>query len=241
MSAVGRTGQWIGLLVLLGSAFVPTLQLRSFPTEHGVVPWRAAAFLTTGREVPAEVLGHATLDCLDGTLDACPLWIARRWYPWYLALLWIPALLLVWGRPSTDRRRRVIGGVLWAVSLGLLAFEGFYLYDEYLPLLPGALGRIEGVAAWLFVGALLLYRRPGHRHLGAVEATVAGQALLGFVHALTLPGTMARGWLAAYPAGTVAEAVGHNFPPAFWAGTGAMLLIALPAYLPTKGSSAPPS
>ena len=241
MSPLARTSQWLCILVLLGSAFLPTLWLRWFPTEQGAKPWHASAFMTSVREVPAQVLSQATLDSVQGTLEACPLWVARRWYPWYLALLWLPALLLVRKRPEGDRRRTLVGALLWGVTLVLLAFEAAYLYDEYLPLLPGMLGRIEGVAAWGFVAAILLYRRPADRRLGAVEATVASQALLGFVHALTLPGTMARGWLGAFPTEAVAEAVGRNFPLAFWAGTAMLLVIALPTYLPRRGSSAPPS
>ena len=46
-----------------------------------------------------------------------------------------------------------------------------YLDAEYLPLLSGTLGAVESALAWVFVAAILLYRRKGDRHLGAVEAT----------------------------------------------------------------------
>ena len=110
-------------------------------------------------------------------------------------------------------------------------FEALYLRTEYLPFAPGALGRVEGFLAWLFVLGLLLYRRPPDRRLGAVEATLAAQALLSFVHALTLPSTMARGWWGTFEAGAVLRTVWTNFPPAFWLGCSGLLLVALPVYL----------
>lgn len=242
MTPLVRALQWIGLAVLVVSAFLPTLQLRAFPAQSGAPEaWHAAMFVVSSPEVPSEVLGRAVWDTFEGLGAACPFWSARRWYPWYLALLWLPALLLVRRQPAGTRRRQVLGGTLWASSVGLLLFEAAYLHAEYLPLLSGVLGRIEGVGVWLVVAAILLYRRPQDRRLGAVEATVASQALLGFAHALTLPATMARAWIGGFPPRSVAEALWINFPPAFWAGSLALLLIALPTYFRRKPSTAPPS
>ena len=249
MSSFARALQLLGVLVVVASACFPTLQLRVFPTEHGASPWQAASFLAGVPEVPSRELGSATLASLRGESGECPFWSARRWYPWYLALLWLPALWLVRGRPRGDRRRRWVGGLLWTLTGVLLVFEAAYLYAEYLPLLPGLAGQVEGLLAWGLVAAVLLYRRKADRALGAVEAVVAGQALLGFLHALTLPGTMGRAWVGAYPLGSVAEALWINFPPAFWLGTAGLLLAALPVYLgrrapspnPDPPSSAPPS
>lgn len=242
---MGRTArglQWLGVLVVIASAFVPTLRPRVFPTEDGTSPWLAASFLEGTREVPVAELAGAMYDAfLPEGPAGCPLWHVRQWYPWYLAPVWLAALALVAGKDTPRRRRTIVGGALWGLTAVLLVFEAVYLEAEYLPLLPGSLGVVEGVLAWVFVAGILLYRRKGDRRPGAVEATVASQALLGFVHALTLPSTMGRGWVGAYPLASVVEAVWINFPPPFWIGTAGMLLVALPVYLRRRGSSESPS
>lgn len=244
MSALVRSLQLLGVVVVLTSAFFPTLALRVYPAVEGTSPWHSAAFVAGTPETPSLEIRDATQATLRGESARCPFWDARRWYPWYLALLWVPALLLVWRRPAGDLRRRIVGALLWGMTGVLLVFEAAYLYQEYLPLLPGVFGRAEVVLAWLLVASILLFRRRGDRTLGAVEATVASQALLGFVHALTLPGTMGRAWVGAYPLDSIAAAVWLNFPPAFWIGCAGMLLASVPVYLARKRalrSSAPPS
>jgi hypothetical protein len=232
---------WFGLLLVVVSGFLPTFHFTAYPAAV-TVPVAAPASASTvrihvsgGREVPAQELGQAVASAVRGPERVLPFWIARRWYPWYLALLWIPALLLVRGRPAAGRRRRLVGAILWAVTLGLLVFEAAYLHAEYNPFLPGTLGKVEGLGAWLFVATILLARRRADRHLGAVEAVVAAQALLGFVHALTLPATMARTWLGQHTWTAVTEAVMINFPLSFWLGTAGLLLIALPTYVRRSG------
>ena len=215
-----------------------TLQLRVFPADEGTTPWLAASFIEGSREVPMLHLASAIHDSFTGTSAGCPLWHARRWYPWYLAFLWCGALLAVRRQAPRTRRRLIVGSLLWGVSAILLVFEAAYLRGEYEPLLPSVFGRHEWILAWVVVAGILVFRRHGARHPAAVEATVASQALLGVAHAVTLPGTMARGWAGAFPAASVAEAVWVNFPPGFWVGLGGMLLAALPLAF---RSSAPPS
>jgi len=232
MSGRAQQLQWIGLLTVVVSAFLPTFHFTAYPVSDSTAAIATVHIhVTGGREVPAQELGQAVAASLRGPERVRPFWLARRWYPWYLALLWIPALLLVRGRPPASRRRRLVGATLWAVSLGLLIFEAAYLQAEYNPFLTGFLGRLEGFGAWLFVGSILLWRRRADRRLGAVEAVVASQALLGFVHALTLPATMARTWAGQHAWGSVVEAVAINFPAWFWLGTAGLCLAAVPAYL----------
>ena len=90
---------------------------------------------------------------------------------------------------------------------------------------------METLLAWLFVVGLLVYRRRAFRHVGAVEAAVAAQALLAFVHCLTLPATQARGLAGALPFADVVGAVTTNFLPGFWVACVGLVLVALPAYV----------
>ncbi len=233
-----RTMQWVGIVLVVGSAFWPTLRLEVFPTQDDAPTQTFMASLLRGNsEVPAQELGTAVVESVRGPEHVEPLWEARRWYPWYLAPLWVLALLTTAGAglARRDRRRRLVGGLLLLLTGGLIAFEAAYLREEYLSFLPGLFGRIEGACAWFLVVAVLLYRRRQDRHLGALEATLGAQALLGFVHALTLPATMLRIWLPGRELGAVGEAVLHNFRPAFWVGSLGLLLVALPVYLRRSG------
>ncbi|MDA1195960.1 MAG: hypothetical protein O2894_12350 [Planctomycetota bacterium] len=238
MGPLARGWQWLGLTLVLVSAFGVTSHFVAYPAASATsAAPTVRVHVAGGSEVPARELSQALVSSAG---FAESLWEARRWYPWYLVVLWIVAL--AWARAKPGRRR-LAGGVLLATSLGLLAFEAAYLHAEYLPFLSGVAGQIEGVCAWLFVAAILLWRRRADRTLGAMEATIASQALLGFVHALTLPATMARGWMEQHDLARVGAAVWVNFPVAFWIGTAGLLLAALPAYLrpADSDSSRPPS
>ncbi len=237
-----RTLQWMGLACVIVSGFWPTLRVDVIPMPPVPAPFVLPSGREWGRsEVPAEEIGTAFVEAVRGPVDAQPLWDVRRWYPWYLGPLWALALLATLGlahvRPS--RRRRIVGALLLLVTGGLIAFEAAYLRAEYMAFLPGVWGRVECMGAWLFVVALLLYRRREDRHIGAVEATVAAQALLGFVHGVTLPATMARAWLPTRGVRPVLEAVLQNFRPAFWVGMAGFLLLALPVLLRRSRGGAP--
>jgi len=224
-----RALQWAGALLVAGTAFWPALHVCAYPVQAaaGGPGWIANAGSNL-REIPARELGTAIVESLRGPDLVGPLWDARRWYPWYLALPWGLALLL--SGPGSRGRRRLVGGGLLLLGFGLIAFEAAYLRAEYASFLPGSLGRAEVGVAWICVVALLLYRRRGDRRVAAVEASVGAQALLGFVHGLTLPATMFRQWLPGRDAGTVVAAVLRNFPPAFWIGMLGLGLIFLPVY-----------
>ena len=225
-----RTLQWVGVVLLAASAFWPAVHVCAYPAQPASDgPGWVAAIGTGVREIPAHELGTAVVESLRGPDGVGPLWDARRWYPWYLALPWVLALLL--SRPGSRPRRRAVGAGALLLSVGVIAFEAAYLRAEYLAFLPGGLGRVEVAGAWLFVIGLLLYRRAADRHLGAVEATIGAQALLGLVHAVTLPATMFRSWLPGRDAGSVLAAVLHNFAPAFWIGMLALAMMAAPIYL----------
>ncbi|MDJ0522292.1 MAG: hypothetical protein QNJ90_09485 [Planctomycetota bacterium] len=222
-----RKLQWVGIVLVAASAFWPTLDVRAYPGHPPPPSGRTGAILGGAREVPAHEIGTAVVEAVRGPERIQPLWESRRWYPWYLAPIWGLALLLAAGRI----RRRIVGGLVLLLTVGLIAFEAAYLRAEYLAFLPGWLGRLELGGAWLFIVAVLLYRRRGDRRIGAVEATCAAQALLGFVHGLTLPATMFRQWLPGNEAQEVLGAVLHNFPAPFWIGMGGLLIMSLPVYL----------
>jgi hypothetical protein len=218
----------VGVALVLGSAFWPTLDVRAYPGRTRLRMVATPGALGAGvREVPAHELGTALVETVRGPDRVRPLWEIRRWYPWFLAPLWALALLLAGGPVG----RRLVGAFVLLLSLGIIALEATYLKAEYLAFLPGALGRAEVAGAWLVVITILLYRRRADRHLGAVEAAVGAQALLGFVHGVTLPATMFRQWLPGNDAGVVLEAILHNFTPAFWIGMAGMLIMSLPVYL----------
>jgi hypothetical protein len=240
VSRVTQGLQWAGLALFFATLFLPVFHFRVYPIAGLTVP-ATGVVLSSGeatarvgfhavgaREVPAQVLGAAIAEGLQGPSFTRPFWERRRWYPYFLLPIWLLALVLGQRR---ERWRRPIGVLLWLLAFGLALFEARYLQSEYAPFLPGVAGRAEGVFVWLLVLSILFYRRPQDRHLGAIEACVASQALLGFVHALTLPSTMARGWWDAFPHDAVIEAVTRNYPPPFWLGCAGLLLIALPIYL----------
>ena len=246
-----RVLQWLGLVVFLGASFWPAQGPLRHPLGIGQdLPPRAPRTPVPGEppsriDIPASELGAALrADLASGRLGE-QLWQARRWYPQGLAPLWILALLAVLGSADRARRRRVIvGGALLVLALALALLEACYLGVEYLSLLPATFGRVEVLLVWFVVVAILFLRRRGSGGVGAVEAHIGAQALLGFVHMLTLPATQARFWLDKFPLGEVLAAVGTNFRPAFWISCGALLLAAAPAYLwprarVTLGNAAP--
>lgn len=243
MSTFGRCLQalCIAAFLVTGVAHAHEARLHPVALER---PGRfsASPAWPTGLEpdVPLSTLRAAVAHDLIGSGGGSLLWRERRWYPFLLAPLWLAALLLVAG-PSVAAasRRRAVGAGLLAAAVALAAFEAFYLGIEYAPLLPGLLGRAEVVLAWLFVVALLFVRRRADRHLGAVEAHVAAQALLGVAHLLTLPSSQVRVWLGAFPLEAAATAMLTNFRPAFWAGCLLLALSVLPVYLRRLPAPAP--
>lgn len=222
MPRLVRRLQLLGLLVVALAAFLPHHELVARP---GQVTMRSRA---ERQERPAGVLAVALASDLSAGTGGARLWEARRWYPFALVLLWALALLIVAWRPGS---RTGVGLTLMLVALGLAVLEACYLAVEYAPLLPGLLGPAEGVIAWLVVLAVLFVRRAPDRALGAVEAHVASQATLSWLHLLTLPATQARCWLGEHDALAVAGAVCSNFQPAFWAAVAGLLAMSLPTYL----------
>lgn len=178
-------------------------------------------------QVPADVIEAEMGAALARRSPLEGAWQARRWYPYALAPVWLAALALAWARPGW---RRGVGAVLFALGVLVAAFEAIYLSFDYLPLLA-FLGRLEVLAAWLAVVAVLFARRRDDRGLGAVEAHVAAQALLGVLHLLTLPASQARVWLSDYPLADVLSAVTQNFRLPFWSGILALGVAAGAVYL----------
>lgn len=236
MRVTTRSLQFLGLALLAGCAFRPAYHFTAYPLS-GHVPQQAEAapvgfYIAGTKQVPAYEVGGALLSALRGPDRGHELWGARPWYPFLLAPLWLLALLLAGppGDPARRRMRRVVDGALLLLAVGVAIFEACYLATDYVSLMSGALGFAEGMAAWLVILGMLFWRRRRSRHLGAVEAAVAGQALLGFVHLLTLPATMARPWVGLFDLGSVARAIWLNYLPPFWVACAGMLLIAMPVY-----------
>jgi hypothetical protein len=232
-----RRIQLAGLALVFLSAFGTGYHYRSHPFA-GAAPRVAEAvpvgFFSPGtRHVPAERVGAAVAALRGGPREALRFWEIRPWYPYVLAPIWLLCLLGAAGGGRVRRRR--LGAALWALSGGLAVFEAFYLHTDYASFLPGTLGRVEVFLAWAIVVALLVFRRRTDRHLGAVEATVGAQALLAFVHLITLPTTMARPWVVLYDFSAVLHSIFQNFPPAFWLGCAGFLVVALPVYVRRAG------
>lgn len=222
MPALVRRLQLLGLLVVALAAFLPHHERLARPGQ-APLPSRAER-----QERPAEVLASALgRDLAEGSAGR-HLWEARRWYPYVLVLLWALALGLAAWRPAW---RTGVGTGLMLVALALAVLEACYLAVEYEPLLPHLLGPVEGLLAWALVLAVLFARRAPDRSLGAVEAHVAAQALLSWLHLLTLPATEARCWLGEHGTLAVAGAVCANFQPAFWAAVLGLLAMWLPTCL----------
>lgn len=232
MPVLVRRLQLLGLLVVALAAFLPHHERLVRPGQLPL-PSRAER-----QERPAEVLASALgRDLAEGTAGR-HLWEARRWYPFVLVLLWALALLLVAWRPGW---RGGVGLGLMLVALALAVLEACYLAVEYEPLLPHLLGPAEGLLAWGLVLAVLFVRRAPDRALGAVEAHVASQALLSWLHLLTLPATEARCWLGEHGTLDVACAVGANFQPAFWAALAGLTAMWLPTCLRRAPQAPAPS
>lgn len=238
----------MGVAIFAASAVLPVFHLRVWPvppdrllhvgpggfqveSEEGL-----ESLVRGGEQVPAAVLG-AAMYATGKTGNLEPLWAQRSWYPYALLPIWGAALLLA--RSGDRRRRRLAGGGLFAFTVGLAVLEAYYLRADYESFLSGTAGRVESVFAWLLVLAILFFRRRADRGLGAVEATIAAQALLAFVHLLTLPSSFARPWLGICDARIVVEAIGTDFRPAFWIGCAALLTAALPVYLRKSRSALP--
>lgn len=232
-----RLLQVLGLAIVVCSSFGAHFELRARP---GLPP---ASSVRERQEVPAAVLGVALKADLAVTSTAQPpgsrLWEARRWYPYLLVPFW--ALALAWAAWK-PRARRGVGLALLALTCGLAVLEAFYLAVEYAPLLPEVFGHAEALIAWGIVATVLLWRRAPDRSFAAVEAHVASQALLSWLHFLTLPATQARCWLDRHSVDDVACAVGTNFGAPFWWGIAGLVLLSLPVYLrPAPGVRAVPA
>lgn len=205
-----------------------------------------------GAAIEAGPRAHAPLaelrDGLQAAFEAgdlAPLWEVRLWYPWLLAPLWLLALLLGGRRDGDGVRRRVAGGLLLLVTAGLVVLEGVYLASDYEALLPPPFGDVEAVVAFVAVLFVLLARRAPDRRVGAVEGHVGAQALLSFLHLLTLPGTFARRWyLAGADSRAIAARLLDGFPPPFVTAQACLLALGLvvllrPARDPRRAGSHP--
>jgi hypothetical protein len=229
-----RRLQWFGLVLFAASAFMP-----SFPFQVGTpdVP----QFLQPGSQrvvligppgeqrVPAQEVARAVDEAFTSERDA--FWSRRPLYAYVLLPLWVLALLI--GRNA----RRFAGALLWMVTGLLVVLEAMYLKTDYHPFLPGMFGRLETALAWGIVITILVWRRRADRKLGAFEASVGAQALLGLVHGFTLPSTFARDLVGQIPFEDLLRAVGDVFAPGFWIGMAGLFFAALPAYLGRRGAA----
>lgn len=224
-----RRLQWIGIALLLVSAALP-----AFAWSIGR-PFQPGTWVRTAEEVvlvgppgperaPGLALWRGVRSALGGGgVDA--LWVRRPVYAYGLVPLWILGLLLA------RRRRPLAGALLWVLTLGVIGLEAKYLQNDYRPFFPALLGSLETGVAWCVVCALLVYRRPADRQVGAVESTIAAQALLAFVHGLTLPCTYVRDVVGELTVAQLAARVGDAFAPGFWIGMAGFLLVAIPGYV----------
>jgi|GEM_PF-4507428 len=227
MGAHARWAQVLGLLIFAAAAFFPGHTNLQHPSRLLPIA-REKAAAAAQSEIPAQVLVEAVRSDLERGRPGARLWEVRRWYPFGLAPLWLAALLAVALWP---RLRRLVGWALLSLALALAVLEAFYLGVEYAPLLPQVLGWGETLLVWVAVVLVLFVRRPTDRGVGAVEAHVAAQALLGWFHLLTLPSSEARIRWGTHSLGEMATSLTTNFRPAFWAALAGLMLAFLPVYL----------
>jgi len=219
--------------VLLAAGLFVSLRAAGLPYQDGAAPPDAPA----REHVPLRELSEAAHAAgADGDVE--PLWAARLWYPYALAPLWALALLL--GGPPGSRRRPLAGGLLVLVTLAVVPLEAAYLATDYVAFLPAPFGDAEGVVVFVAVLFVLLARRPRDRHVAAVEGHVAAQALLAFLHMLTVPGTFARRWMEdGADVRTATARLLEAFPVPFTVATAAFLGIALVAFFGPRPTGAP--
>lgn len=210
----------VAILLVVGLGV--SLRAAGLPYQDGAAAPRAPV----RHHVPLGELSRATQAAwIDGDVE--PLWAARLWYPYALAPLWALALLLG-GGAAHGLRRKLAGGLLVLVTLAIIPIEAAYLSTDYVAFLPPPFGDTEVVVVFVAVLFVLLARRPRDRHLVAVEGHVAAQALLSFLHMLTIPGTFARRWIEdGADAHTAAARLLEAFPLPFVAATAAFLGIAV--------------
>jgi hypothetical protein len=220
----------LGALLFLACGFFPTHHARTLPGLDRLPPG-SYVLRDASEEIPARDLTGA-LARLVTTGDWSSVWAQRKWYPFLLAPVWAFALLAVaLAAPGAGtRRRRLIGGGLLALSVGLAGLEWAYLRADYVGFLGPGFATMEWMLAWLLVVGVLAYRPRGAWRLGAIEAAVASQALLAVLHLCTLPSTDLRGWMPVASVGSALGALLTNYRPAFWIGAIALCVTLLQGY-----------
>jgi hypothetical protein len=226
MRTLGRGLPLLGALVFFGCGFFPTHHAKTLPGLERLPPG-SYILREASEEIPVRDLAGAIARAAT-TGEWGLVWAQRRWYPFLLAPLWAGALFVAAGAGA--RRRRTLGAALLAVSGGLAALEWAYLRSDYVGFFGPGLQTLEWVLAWTLVLGVLLYRPRGTWRLGAIEATVASQALLAVLHLGTLPSTDLRGWLPAASLESAFGALFTNYMPAFWLGTLALCATVVGGY-----------
>jgi hypothetical protein len=238
----GRT-HWlrvVGVVLFLASAALPLTRCAPPPVESG----SSAAFHVVVVRVDTDQ-GAVPWREIGGTLAAGwreggPLqavWKARTWYPYLLAPLWLLALL--WTPRLAPAGRRRLGVFFLVLGIAIAVLEACYIATDFQGLFVGTAGVVEDVVAWSVVAAVL-FVRPGGRPLLDPVAAVAGQALLGFLHAMTFPAYDVLTWASQRRglAGVV-EGLVFKYRPAFWLALAGLLLAAAPAYLARRRQAEP--
>jgi hypothetical protein len=219
-----------GLLLFLATLAMPIHGCRAHPRDFEPSAQARAPKEAAPREIPPawrKIEARARSGWVrDGAWGA--VWSARAWYPYFLAPVWVAALLLA--RRGASARRAVARSLL-VLSAAIAAFEARYLWTEYDELFRGLPQGLETGVAWLLVCAVLFWR-PLRRE-DPVGATVSAQALLGTLHAFTFLFQDARLWLSqGHGAGPIARALLANYQPGYWLAVAGLALAAAPGYAP---------
>lgn len=229
MPTLLRRLQWVGLAFVVVSAALPLIgwQIGTPGLPQALQPGSSRIVLVgppNAVRTPGPEILSAVGEWFDGSPASESLWSRRPIYAYALLPIWIVLLLLARRRPRT-------AGVLgWASIVAVIVLEAAYLKSDYQPFFPAILGNLETGIAWCVVVAMLVWRRAPYRNLGAVEATIAAQALLSFVHGLTLPGMVVRDWYEG-ELSPVVRSVLEEFQAGYWIGMVGFLLIAVTGYV----------
>jgi hypothetical protein len=226
----------IGVVLFLGSLALPVHGCVSHPRDYETPPQARALpegvrivrrTSTTGVVQPGwrGLEERATRGWRrEGAWGA--LWESRAWYPYYLAPLWLAALLAARSAPRS--RRSVARGLLFLSGV-VASFEFVYLWSDYDGFLGPSMAKVEKVLAWVVVAGVLFWR-PARRS-DSIGATISAQALLAFLHAFVFPLQDVRFWsLQGYGPGAMVRAILANYRIGFWVAVAGLAAVAVPGY-----------
>ncbi len=224
-----RIARTAGIALFVLSAFLPVYGCRASPNDFEDGPDKGGWYWIEEKmdDVPVVRLLGFDDEGGPGSPALARLWDERRFYPYLLVPFWISALAS--SRGGAPRRRRA-AVVLLALSVSLVVFEGFYLWFDFTGAGPRWSRRVERVAIWIGVAAVLWFRRRGRGRIEDPEAAVSALALLSLLHALAFPVSDIVRWADENSLGAMIHTLSVNYKPGYWVAVAGLGLVAAPGY-----------